>query len=84
MAREEKVSGILGQVLNIPVTCHPQHFPTEKYEYGSYDQNKDASVVDAPRMDWFWDRYISASEAANPYASPLLAKDLSDLPPACE
>jgi acetyl esterase/lipase len=83
-ARDEKVSGVIGQVLNIPVTCHPKHFPTDKYEYGSYVQNKDASVVDSPKMDWFWDQYASADKATDAYASPLLAKDLSGLPPACK
>ncbi|KAK4989958.1 hypothetical protein LTR50_002869 [Elasticomyces elasticus] len=81
MVRDEKVSGIVGQVLNIPVTCHPKHFPADKYEYGSYQQNKDASVIDAPKMDWFWEQYLP-NATAEPYASPLLAKDLSGLAPA--
>lgn len=80
-ARDEKVSGVIGQILNIPVTCHPKHFPSNKYEYGSYQQNKDASVVDGPRMDWFWDQYLPNAEP-EVYASPLLAKDLGGLPPA--
>ncbi len=80
-ARDEKVSGILGQVLNIPVTCHPALFPKDKYEYFSYSQNKDASVVDAPKMDWFWEQYLPDPKP-EVYASPLLAEDLSGLPPA--
>ena len=84
MARDEKVSGIRGQVLNIPVTCHPDHFPADQFEFGSWGQNKDASVVDAPKMCWFWDQYISPADASHAYASPLLAKDLSGLPPARE
>jgi len=80
-ARDENFSGIIGQILNIPVTCHPKHFPADKYEYGSYQQNKDSSVVDGPRMDWFWDQYLPNAEP-EVYASPLLAKDLSGLPPA--
>jgi acetyl esterase/lipase len=81
MTRDENVPGLVGQVLNIPVTCHLQHFPANKYEYGSYQQNKDASVVDAPKMDWFWEQYLPKAEP-EVYASPLLAKDLSKLPPA--
>ena len=80
-ARDEGFSGIIGQILNIPVTCHPKNFPSDKYEYGSYQQNKDASVVDGPKMDWFWDQYLPDAEPEI-YASPLLAKDLSGLPPA--
>ena len=77
------MSGIIGQVLNIPVTCHPSLFPTEKYEYGSYHQNRDASIIDAPKMDWFWDQYMPDPQP-EPYASPLLASDLSKLPAARE
>ena len=76
------MAGVIGQVLNIPVTCHPKHFPRDKYEYGSYEQNKGASVVDAPKMDWFWDQYLPDA-TPDPYASPLLGKDLRGLPPAC-
>lgn len=79
--RDENVSGVVGQVLNIPVTCHPKHFPADKYEYGSYQQNKDSSVVDTPKMVWFWEQYLPNAEP-EVYASPLLAKDLSKLPPA--
>ena len=77
------MTGIIGQVLNIPVTCHPKHFPTDQFEYGSYQQNAAASVVDQDRMMWFWDNYLPNAEP-EAYASPLLAKDLSGLPPACK
>jgi acetyl esterase len=34
-------------------------------------------------MRWFWNRYLrSEVDGANPYASPLAAPDLADLPPA--
>ena len=81
MARDEKVSGIIGQILNIPVTCHPDVFPRDKYEYGSYEQNKDASVVDAPKMNWFWEQYMPRIEP-DVYAHPLLAESHAKLPPA--
>ncbi|OAP62321.1 hypothetical protein AYL99_04524 [Fonsecaea erecta] len=80
-ARDEGVSGIIGQILNIPVTCHPNHFPSDKYEGDSYRQNKDASIIDAPKMMWFWEQYLPDAQP-DPYASPLLAKDLKNLPPA--
>jgi len=84
-ARDEGLTGIIGQVLNIPATCHPAHFPAEKYEYGSFAQNKNATLVDAPKMLWFWEQYIPSTEqekGKEAYASPLLADDLSGLPPA--
>lgn len=79
MTRDENVSGVVGQVLNVPVTCHPKHFPADKYEHGSYQQNKDAPVVDAPKMDWFWGQYLPKVEL-EVCASFLLVKDLSKLP----
>ncbi len=34
-------------------------------------------------MQWFWGHYLqNPADAANPYASPLRAADLSGLPPA--
>ncbi|PMD33045.1 lipase esterase family protein [Hyaloscypha variabilis F] len=79
-ARDEGVHGIIGQVLNIPVMCYPAHFPVAKYEYRSYEQNKDSAIVDAARMHWFWSQYLPNAEA-DPYASPLLASSLRGLPP---
>jgi acetyl esterase/lipase len=79
--RDEKITGIIGQVLNIPVTCHPKHFPTLKYRYISYTKNKDAPIVSATRMNWFWEKYLPNAEP-HPYASPLLATSLEGLPPA--
>ncbi|KIW11720.1 hypothetical protein PV08_11022 [Exophiala spinifera] len=80
-ARDENVSGVIGQILNIPVTCHPDFFPSDRYPGGSYQQNKDASIVNAPQMFWYWNQYMP-EPSPEAYASPLLAKDLSGLPPA--
>jgi acetyl esterase/lipase len=83
MTRDNGVTGVIGQILNIPVTCHPKLFPSDKYEYGSYQQNKDASIVDAPKMEWFWNQYLPNADP-EVYASPLLAEDFTNLPPACK
>jgi hypothetical protein len=53
-ARDEGVSGIIGQILRIPVTCHPDFYPTDKYELASWEQNKDASGLSVERMLYFW------------------------------
>ncbi|CAK7234688.1 hypothetical protein SBRCBS47491_009033 [Sporothrix bragantina] len=73
---------VIGQLLNIPVTCHPSHFPSTKYELQSYKQNKDVPLVGADRMHIYWNNYIPAANAGNPLASPLLAPSLTNLPPA--
>lgn len=69
-ARDEGVSGIIGQVLNIPVTCHPKHFPTCKYEFESYEQNKDASIIDKAKMNWFWGMCVPALKEPPPPPPP--------------
>ena len=33
-------------------------------------------------MEWFWGHYADAGAATNPHAAPLIAADLSRLPPA--
>ncbi|KAF2499637.1 hypothetical protein BU16DRAFT_547877 [Lophium mytilinum] len=80
-ARNEKITGIIGQILNIPATCHPDFYPAEKYELGSWEQNKDASGLSGMRMQYFWDQY-TPEPTREEYASPLLAKSLEGLPPA--
>ena len=81
MYRDEGIPGIIGQVLNIPVACHPSHFPVGEYEYYSYEQNRDAPIVHTERMHFFWNNYLPGA-GADVWASPLLAKSLSNLPPA--
>ncbi|KAI9818371.1 MAG: hypothetical protein M1827_000429 [Pycnora praestabilis] len=80
-ARDQGLSCIIGQVLNTPVTCHPKHFPFAKYEYTSYEQNAEASILSKKTMNWFWDQYLPDAGRAT-YANPLLADSLYDLPPA--
>lgn len=49
----------------------------------SYQENAQASPLNAAMMSWFWKHYLKdESQGQEPYASPLLADDLSDLPPA--
>lgn len=81
MARDEGVTGVVGQILSFPVTVHPKFAPTDKYEFGSWQQNSDASVVNAVRLEWFLDMYMP--EPTDDWRfSPLLAPSLKDLPPA--
>ncbi|KAF2665219.1 lipase esterase family protein [Microthyrium microscopicum] len=83
MARDNGVPGILGQVLNIPVTCHPDFFPRDRYEYNSWTQNENAPLLPSRRMALFWDYYVPKGQLRpEAYHSPLLAKNLKGLPPA--
>ena len=44
--------------------------------------NAEGFVLTKALMDWFWDHYANAAHRSDPKASPLLADDLSGLPPA--
>ncbi|KAF9880807.1 hypothetical protein CkaCkLH20_01849 [Colletotrichum karsti] len=82
--RAERVSGLLAQVLAFPVTCHPALAPEDEYELGSYRQCHDASVVDALKMEYFWDEYLPGEAGKvrpREWHSPLLAESVKDLPP---
>jgi len=83
MARDKGVGGIIGQICNFPVTCHPKHQAglADRYELSSYQQNHNASVVSAAKMELFWNVYDPEARP-EPYHSPLLAKNLSKMPPA--
>lgn len=83
LARDQGVTGLVGQILTFPVTCHPKFFPTDKYELASYQQNHDASLVSAVRMEWFWGQYMP-EPTSDWRLSPLLAASHKGLPPACK
>ncbi|WP_231183294.1 alpha/beta hydrolase [Haladaptatus sp. DYF46] len=64
------------QSLLYPVTDHA--FDTE-----SYEENGDGPLLSRADMEWFWNHYLrSPVDGENPFASPLRARDLADLPPA--
>ncbi len=77
-AQQAKRAGgpsIAGQVLLCPVTDGTTKRP-------SYFDNADGFGLTASVMDWFWDHYCEPVDRVDPKASPLLADDLSGLPPA--
>jgi acetyl esterase len=68
---------LAGQILLYPVTAHYEP-PTS-----SYLENSEGYGLTRNAMIWFWDHYLGdRSDATNPLAAPLLAPDLSRLPPA--
>lgn len=74
---ETKTSGIIGQILNYPVTCHLEHYPFEKYKLSSMEENANAPMLGKENMVGMWNGYLTPEEGKNIFASPLLAsKDL--------
>ena len=76
MARDRGGPSLVFQLLVYPVTDFD--FTTL-----SYQQNGEGYMLTTESMEWFWNHYLrDRSDATNPYAAPLRAKDLSGLPPA--
>jgi acetyl esterase len=73
---ELKISGV---ILNVPVTCHPDFFPKDEYEYSSYDQCFGA-LLGSGEMREVWRMVMKPEDGADWEASPLLG-DLAKLPP---
>ena len=75
VARDAGGPAIVGQMLLTPATDGSRRSQ-------SYVDNGEGYVLTAALMEWFWDHYADEADRANPLASPLLAADLSNLPPA--
>ena len=77
MARDRKGPELAFQLLVYPVT------DGVNFDTASYRENGDGYLLTADSMRWFWNHYApEAEQRQSPYASPLLADDLSKLPPA--
>lgn len=76
MARDNGGPSLVYQMLIYPVTNH-------SYDTDSYRENGEGYFLTKDTMVWFWNHYLRDElDSKNPYASPLLAEDLSGLPPA--
>jgi acetyl esterase len=76
MARDRGLPPLLFQLLVYPVT--ERDFATD-----SYQRCADGYLLSRDSMKWYWDHYLSApADAANPYAAPMQAKDVRNLPAA--
>ncbi len=75
MARSRREFHLCHQVLIYPVTHYSFH--TESYRQYAHH------YLTTSAMTWYWEHYLSSpDDGKNPLASPLLATDLSNLPPA--
>ncbi|KAF4457193.1 AB hydrolase superfamily protein B1A11.02 [Fusarium austroafricanum] len=77
---KEGITGLIAQVLHFPATCHPEFFPRDEYEYGSYIQNHDDAILSMISMETFLDAYIPNAKPDYRH-SPLLAESFKGLPP---
>jgi acetyl esterase len=76
MARDKGVTLPVHQLLVYPMAGHDFNTP-------SYKRNADAKPLNKPMMEWFYKHYLGKQvNANNPYAVPLAAKSLKNLPPA--
>jgi acetyl esterase/lipase len=76
MARDRGGPRLVHQLLVYPVT-------DAACDTASYRDNADGYFLTRAMMLWFWNHYLpDPSAGRNPYASPLRARDLTDLPPA--
>jgi acetyl esterase len=75
MARDRGGPALRFQLLVYPVTdC--------AFDTASYRDNGEGYYLTAGSMRWFWQQYLAdPGQAAEAYASPLRARDLSRLPP---
>lgn len=75
-ARDQAQPHIVYQVLTVPVTNYA-------FDTGSYQECATGYGLEKATGEWFWNNYLcTPSDGEHPDASPLRAKDLSNLPPA--
>jgi acetyl esterase len=75
MARDRNGPDLAFQLLIYPMLDHAQDTP-------SYRDNATGYFVTADHLRWYWQQYLGDADGAHPYASPVLASDLTGLPPA--
>ncbi|MQA86399.1 MAG: alpha/beta hydrolase fold domain-containing protein [Streptosporangiales bacterium] len=78
MARDRGGPSLGFQLLIYPVTA-----PAAGTTFPSYRENAEGYLLTRADMEWFWEHYLAAEDdAKNPYAAPLHADNLADLPRA--
>lgn len=76
MVRDNGGPALRFQLLVYPVTDGVnKHYPSLK-------DNAEGFMLTTDGMKWFWDHYCPIEDRSNAYASPIFAKDHSNLPPA--
>ena len=76
MARDQGGPELVFQLLVYPVVDGTREHP-------SFAENGEGYFLTADQMRWYWEQYTDRpSDRTEPYASPIVADDLSGLPPA--
>jgi acetyl esterase len=76
LARDRGVAAPVFQLLVYPAT-------NRDFGTASYRDNAEGYQLTRDTMIWYWNHYLrNDADAANPYAAPLQATDLRNLPPA--
>ena len=76
MSRDRNFPSLVYQLLFYPATQYG-------FDTDSHRQNGKDYLLTIELLVWFWHHYLSsAADGQNPHASPLLADNLSNLPPA--
>jgi acetyl esterase len=76
MARDRDGPKLAYQLMIYPITNY-------SFDTPSYQENARGYSLTKDDMVWFWDHYLPREDdGKHPYASPLQAQDLSNLPPA--
>jgi acetyl esterase/lipase len=75
LARDHGGPALRGQLLLTPVTDGSR-------QHQSHLDNADGYILTKSLMEWFWNHYADPTDRSHAKASPLLAADLSGLPPA--
>jgi acetyl esterase len=75
-----------GPAISYQVLMYPCLLPTAGSPFASYRDNADGYMLTRDDMEWFWAHYLplgtDAADSVHPYAAPLRAAHLRDLPPA--
>ena len=72
-----------GPEIAFQILMYPTLAPTTRGDFASHRENAEGYGLTRGGMEWFWRQYLrSPEDGLDAYASPLLAADLSGLPPA--
>ncbi|MHB9288585.1 alpha/beta hydrolase [Halobacteriales archaeon Cl-PHB] len=78
LARDRGGPEIAHQTLVYPAVAN-----LDVHDFDSYVENGEGYLLEREGSAWYYDHYLdSPVHARNPYATPLLAESLADLPPA--